>query len=127
FSNTVFDENIFNALLPVKDAWRDGGIDTPCYFVSLALFERTFRELLFCKSMFVITGVDGALSQPFLALPAVRQCSSLSVFRPPSPLTAAEIVEWLNADGRSNEPTFLQVGADELGGSVENLVEQLKT
>lgn len=127
FSNTRFDENLFQLLLPLKDAWRNGFVETPYSFASQLLFERAFNELLFCKSMFIIIDDDFQLGQSFLSLPAVRECTLLRILHPPSPLAVAEILGWLNADGRSAESKLLEMCDDELGDSVDNLVQRLKT
>lgn len=92
----ILDEALLQVLLPLKDAWRHGSVDTPCYFASTSLCERAFSELLFCESMIVfldIDGIDRPLSQPFTSLPAVRECASLRIGRTPNPLSAVEIIE----------------------------------
>lgn len=122
-----FDEDIFEVLLPFKEAWRDGLLDTPWKFTSPSLFERAFSELFFCYDMYVITEGDQQLSQPFTSLPAVRECTSLEINDPPSAITVTELVEWLNADARSKEPKQLEISHYELNDTVENLVERLKT
>lgn len=131
FSNNQLrpcDENLLNFLLAVKNAWRDGHVETPYYFASQSVRERAFSELLFCKSLDVKTENDGnRLSQPFLSFPAVRECTLLRVFWPPCPLTVAEIVDWLNVVSRSTEPKRFDIHHSDLHDSVENLVQQLKT
>lgn len=127
FADALFDETIFEAILPFKDAWRDGYIDTPLDFASQSLFERAFSELFFCKRMSVDVSFDGQLSQPCLSFPAVRECVSLEIDGYPSPLTAAEIIEWLNADGYSKGPKRLEMIEYDLNDGVEHLVQELKT
>ncbi|KAH7695756.1 hypothetical protein AAVH_37182 [Aphelenchoides avenae] len=123
----IFNEKIFDILLPLKDAWRDVyDFTTPSHFTSPTLLERAFSELFCCRRMDVVTGVKGQLSLPFTSLPAVRECTSLSIVRPPGPLSAVEVIEWLNVDVDSDEPRRLVMGAHQLGGSVENLVQQMK-
>lgn len=122
----LFDENAFQVLLPLKNAWSDSQITTPCNFASHSLLERAFSELLFCADMHVETRVVGQLSQPFTSLPAVRECPSLVLGVPPIPLTVVDVIEWLNADASSKEPKYLQL----LGGledSVEDLINEVKT
>lgn len=127
FSNKPFDENLLNVLLPHKDAWGDGHVDTPSYFASSSVCERAFCELLFCKSMNVNTDRDDQLTQAFLSLPAVRQCTLIRVYNSPRPLTVPEVVDWLSVDARSKEPKTFEIFRSELDESVENLVQQLKT
>lgn len=120
-------QSTFDVLLPHKDDWRDGDISTPWHFASPSLFERAFRELLFCKSMEVIIGVEVVQSQPFLSLPAVRECTSLIISETPSRLAVAEVLEWLDAGTRSNEPKCLVTRSDKLAGGVNDLIQQMKT
>ncbi|KAH7709811.1 hypothetical protein AAVH_22910 [Aphelenchoides avenae] len=122
----VFDEDIFEVLLPFKKTWRDGKLDAPEKFASTSLFERAFSELFFCHDMYVTTDIQ-QLSQPFTSLPAVRECTSLDIVEPPSTLTAIDIIEWLNADASSEEPKRLEANHHELGGTVEDLIQLLKT
>lgn len=122
----TFDDDLFKVLLPLKDAWREGLVNTPRNFTSLSIFEQAFSELLLCKGMYYHTTVVGPLRQPFLSLPALRECTSLRIFRPPSPLTALEVRQWLNMDSHSMESKRLEMGDDGLTGSVENLVHHLK-
>ncbi|KAH7701413.1 hypothetical protein AAVH_31454, partial [Aphelenchoides avenae] len=77
--------------------------------------------------MFVNNDAHGPLRRPLLSLPAIRECTSLDIFRPPSPLTVPEIIEWLNVDSRSDAPKCLDVGADHFSDSVDELLEHLKT
>lgn len=122
---TDLDDQLFDILLPHKDAWRNGHVQTPDSFEAPSLFERAFSGLLFCKSMFVSTELDGQLNRPFLSLPAVRTCTSLDVFRPPRPLSVVEVIDWLNVGAHSKEPKRLEVHEDGLGDSAEKLVEDL--
>ncbi|KAH7711393.1 hypothetical protein AAVH_21297 [Aphelenchoides avenae] len=119
------DKYMFDLLLPVKDAWRDGHVYVPRCCSSQSLFERAFSELFFCKSMQVSIPVV-ELSQPFLSHPAIRECTSLDIAELSRPLLTLEIVEWLHVDARSKEPKSLEMSYDVLGDSVEDLVEQLK-
>ncbi|KAH7719453.1 hypothetical protein AAVH_13127 [Aphelenchoides avenae] len=123
----LFDEDVFDVLLPLKQAWRNGRIRTPRSFASPLLCGRAFRELLFCRSMFVFIDDRFPTSQPFLSRPAVRECTWLNVCHAPSSLRVAEVIEWLNVDSRSKERKRLHVSGNELGDSVANLVQQLKT
>lgn len=121
-----FSENLFNVLLPFRDAWREGHIDTQSRFASRPLLERAFSELLFCKTLVVTgDGLEGQLYQCFLSLPAVRECTSLRILA--IPLNVAEVVEWLNVHARSKEPKRLEMYDTSLRDSVDNLVQQLKT
>lgn len=124
-----FDENVFNVLLPHKDAWRDAEVVTPSYFVSPSIFERAFSELFSCTAMYVDSYVHDQLSQPFVLLPAVRECTSLTIAgNPTSPITVAEIVEWLNLEARSKEPKWYETrGNDDFVDSVDDLLQHLKT
>lgn len=112
-------------LLPLKDAWRDARFLTPPNFASQSLFERAFRELLFCKTICVITDVGG---QALLSLPAVCKCTSLRIFRPPSgpSWTLADMLAWLYVDAYSKEPKWLDIAHYALGDSFEHIVQQLK-
>ncbi|KAH7704858.1 hypothetical protein AAVH_27943 [Aphelenchoides avenae] len=125
FEDSFFGEELLEVLLPLKDAWRDGRIETPCMFDSHSLLQRSFSELLFCSDMRVFTDVVGKLRQPFVSLPPVRECASLFL-RTPNPLNVAEMVEWLNLDAHSEGPKELHLGAHGLDGGVENFVQQLK-
>lgn len=120
---------MFEALLPHVDAWRDGFIETPRYFNPQSLSERAFSELLFCKKMTVVSGVIGQLGQPFISLPAIRECTWLRLYTPrtPVPLAVGEILEWLKADARSNEPKVLEMGHQTLNDSIDDFVQQLQT
>lgn len=73
------------------------------------------------------TDFDGQLSRSFLSFATVRECTLLVVSDPPRPLTASDILEWLNVDARYQEPKRLKVDEDGLADTVENLVERLKT
>lgn len=121
-----FDENIFNVLLPLRDAWPDGHVETPRFFASPSLRERAFSELLFCDFM-IVASYDDQLSEPFTSLPAVRECTSLLVLQLPSRLTSAGILEWLDVDARSKKPKYLEMDYEGLDESVETSVQQLKT
>ncbi|KAH7698543.1 hypothetical protein AAVH_34362, partial [Aphelenchoides avenae] len=123
FSNATCDESIFDVLLPLKDAWRDGRLTTPVKFASHSLCERAFNELLFCEIMVVMPNVD---RPSFLALPSVRDCTSLHILNC-SKYKVSEILGWLKSDARSKEPKRLKMYQAELNDIVDNLVQRLKT
>lgn len=128
-SSFPVDEALLQALLPLKDVWRHASVRSPVYFASTSLCERTFNELLFCERMCVFVDIRelGEPSQPFMSLRAVRECTSLSIGRPPTPLSAVEIIEWLKADARYSEPKRLGISHWAIRDGVENLVDNLKT
>lgn len=117
----------FEGTYPHKDAWTNGLVDVPGNFASLSLFERSFSQLFFCESLLVETDAQNQLSQPFTSLPAVRQCTSLEILQLSSPLTVAEVLEWLHVEADSGEPKLLKMDEDGLGDRVENLVHEMKT
>ncbi|KAH7704857.1 hypothetical protein AAVH_27942, partial [Aphelenchoides avenae] len=127
FSDTRFDEDIFQVLLPFKDAWRDGRLITQRCTASASVLERAFSELFFCTDIFVDIDLHGEISQPFLSLPAVRECASLYIIRLPIQLTSDEIFEWVYADARSKKPKLLELGEEQLVDDAMDFVGQLMT
>ncbi|KAH7709812.1 hypothetical protein AAVH_22911 [Aphelenchoides avenae] len=125
FEDSFFCEELFEMLLPLKDAWRLARLETPCNFRSHSVLQRAFSELFFCRDMRLFTNLVGKLREPFVSFPPVRECASLFL-RTPNPVTVAELVEWLNLDAHSKGPKELHVADSGLDGGVENFVQLLK-
>lgn len=95
------DDELINALLPIKSSWANAVLDLDCRYASAAVLERAFNELFLCRGMELKFRDTGRfeLSQPFFSLTAVRDCTKLEIYgKAQYPVEATALCEWLHTE-----------------------------
>ncbi|KAH7673093.1 hypothetical protein AAVH_42428, partial [Aphelenchoides avenae] len=68
----AMDENLLQALGPIKTSWRQAECFPPCQFSSAEVFRRAFDELFLCTKIAI--GIMCKVPRTFLSLKGVRRC-----------------------------------------------------
>ncbi|KAH7717354.1 Protein SKR-1 protein [Aphelenchoides avenae] len=132
----LFDADIegLSALLPVKAAWKSATVKASMdFFLSRALFEFVFTQLLLCKEI-ILHGDERSFSWPgsYMRLPAIAACNKLDLrilyhYR----IQPADIVEWLEheapPENKWSEPRQLVLYYCGIAIDIDELLIALKT
>ena len=116
------DDDLLQALEPIKASWQKAECFPPYEFASPSVFRRAFDELFLCREMTI--GIMCKVPRTFLSLTGVLRCNTVRMEYLIGQLAVTDVAAWLHREATvETDPYNLEI--DGRSVTVESLLDIL--